>query len=410
MHRRHVWMINHHATIPSIGGGGGRHISLAEGLLNFGWTTSLIVASTSHPNGRQNLSGWRRRRVTKERGVDVLCIKATPYHNTVQRFLGMIFFTCNLLFPGAYKGLERPDVVIGSTVHPLAALAGHRIAKRFSVPFVYEIRDVWPETLIDMGKMKERGLPSRLLTGISKYLIQQCDLVLSPLPYIANYIEEMGCSGKRIIVVPNGFQNTITEVQAPPVSNGFTFMYLGAHGLANALDTVLDAFELASEKRPDLDLKIRFVGDGPEKDRLSLRASSSPVAASISFEDKIPVADVPARALEADCLVVSLLDLPVYRFGVSLNKFFTYLSVGLPSIVCSNAPNNPIDEAGAGLSVPSNNPELTAEALIRMAELPVETRLEMGAAGVAHLREFYTYDLLAEELAAGLGELAPGRD
>jgi glycosyltransferase involved in cell wall biosynthesis len=185
-------------------------------------------------------------------------------------------------------------------------------------------------------------------------------------------------------------------------------MYLGSHGRANALESVLEAFNEACTTAGDADLRLRLVGEGPLKDDLKAQADAYPSADRITFEDKIPEDEVISRAHEADCLVANMHDLPVYRFGVGLNKSYMYLAAGRPVVLGSSAPNCPITEAGAGLVVPGDDSKAMSVAMLAVARLPFAERAKMALAGRQLLVEHYTYDTLAEKLAHGLDCVAVG--
>lgn len=405
---RHVWIVNHYLSPKT--NGGSRHLNLALALPAFGWTASLIGASTVHPSGRQGSDGFRLRNLTTEEGVPMLSVWTNAYGSSLPlRFLGMIVFALNLLRPGMTSSLPRPGVVIGSTVHPFAAWAGWRLAKRHGVPFVYEIRDVWPESLFDLARIDKYHPVSRAIALIDAALIRHADLVLSPLPFVDRHLTEMGYPDKPFLWVSNGFAGLEEPSELIEQAGGlFTFMYLGAHGRANALEGLLEAFNEACTMAPDLDLRLRLVGDGPLKGDLMKLARALPAAKRITFEDRVPANEVVVRARQADCLVANGNDLPVYRFGVSPNKYFMYLAAGRPVVVGLTAKNNPIAEAGAGLSAPSGNTKAFAEAMLAMARAPLADREKMVLAGRQMLLEHYTWGKLAEKLVTGLESVISG--
>lgn len=401
---RHIWMVSHYAPLPSKDGGSARHLKLSEHLPNFGWTSSLIVASTKHPEGSQALFGLALKKITVENGVKTLWIRTNRYGSNLQlRFLGMILFAVNLLRPGATRGLPKPDLVLGSTVHPFAAWAGYRLAKRHRVPFVYEIQDVWPETLHGMANIGPRHPVSRVFAYIDATLIRRAALVLSPLPFVDKHLSEVGYPNKPFLWVSNGADIPERSDDLPDRRQGpFTFMYLGSHGVANALEDILTAFDRLCFERPDLDLQLRLVGDGPRKRALISEAANLSSADRIFFEDWVPETEVLHRAHQADCLVVNMHDLPLYRFGVSLNKYFMYLSADRPIVAGSSAPNNPVRESGAGLVVPGGAIDHLATAMLEVAELPYEVRAELAARGRVELENNYSHEILARRLAEGL--------
>lgn len=404
---RHVWIVNHHALIPSKDGGSGRHLNMAQYLPHHGWSASLLVASTIHARGAQAMKGVRFRRVTHERGVRVLWVRATAYgQSTLRRIIGMCVFASLTLLPGMTKGLQRPDVVMGSTVHLLAAWAGWRLARRHNVPFVYEIRDVWPDTLIHLGRMERTSRLAQAMEALSLRLAERASLVVSPLPNVDRYLQRHGIEETDFLWVSNGFDGEleVPEPDYPQPDGQFTFMYLGAHGQANALEGILKAFGRACALRPDAELKLRLVGSGPLKSKLFEYASTMECSTGISFEDRIPEPEVIARAREADCLVANMHDSPVYEYGVSLNKIFTYLYAFRP-VVFACSVSNPILESGAGTVVPGDDTEALARAMVEMYDLPHSERLGHARRGYEHVLENYSHQSLAERMANGFADV-----
>jgi glycosyltransferase involved in cell wall biosynthesis len=107
-------------------------------------------------------------------------------------------------------------------------------------------------------------------------------------------------------------------------------------------------------------------------------------------------------AAQADAFVFNLIDAPVFRYGISSNKLFDFLAAGRPVLFCCASSNNPVAEAGAGATVPPENPQALSEAILNLASLPVAERAKMGAAGRQHLEENYDMKCLAARLASSL--------
>lgn len=402
-----VWVVNHYASAKSESGNSGRHYSLARCLLSSGWKTTVIAATTQHPSGRQLFPGFALTRRADDNGVDRLWVWSNSYRSGVTRLVGMVVFTLGVLFRPNTRGLERPDVVIGSTVHLLGAWAGARLAKRYRVPFVYEVRDIWPETLVDLGALRENGMLARAIKSFSLSLAKRASLVLSPLPGLGRYLSENGVS-TPFVWIANGTDPSLAAegVSAEPRDDsGFTFMYLGAHGRANALDTLLAAFDRACELMPSTDLRFRLVGAGPLRDSLIEAAQKLPYGEKIRFEERIPRSEVIDRARQSDCLVVNLRDRPIYKYGISLNKLFDYMLAGRPIIIGSSAFNDPVKDAGAGITVPADDVEALAEAMVHVVRLNNKDRDEMGSRAREHVLTEYSYQVLASKLSASLDRL-----
>jgi glycosyltransferase involved in cell wall biosynthesis len=148
----------------------------------------------------------------------------------------------------------------------------------------------------------------------------------------------------------------------------------------------------------------RFIGEGTEKTALMRRASEVGLR-SVSFEGRVPKSRIPTLAAGADGFVINVKGLPVYRYGISPNKLFDYLAARRPVIFASSARNNPVAEAGAGITVPPENPPAVAEAVRRLVSLSSEERDEMGLRGRRYVEAHHSYERLGERLEEALEEL-----
>ncbi len=401
---KHVWIFNHYAQEPGQIGLT-RHYYLARNLPPAGWKASIIAASIEHNSGRQRLAPGETTRLELHGGVPFLWLRAPSYSgNGVDRVRNILAYTARTLSRTNLSQLEPPHAILGSSVHPLAALAGWNLSRRFNVPFVFEVRDLWPQTLIEMGALSAKGLPARMLRTLELFLYRRAAFTISPLPFAKDYIVPLGIPADRIIHLPNGID--LSEFPAFPYagqsSTTFQLMYFGAHGEANGLDTLLRAMHIVERRKPATPIRLRMIGGGPLKSELQQLAREL-VLASVVFEVPVPKYDIPRLASQADALVLCVRDLPnLYRYGISMNKLSDYLAAGRPIIIASGAANDPVKDAGAGFSVPPENPERLAEAILTMASLPIEQRKEMGAAGRRHAEECYGYDRLAARLAGTL--------
>ncbi len=403
---RVAWVINHYTTIPSRDGAGHRHFRLAQALRDHGWNAVLLLASTRHPSGDQHLPAGVRRKAGVEGGVSYAMLRASQYRTGIQRLRNMAQFAVALLRRSSVRGLPKPDLVIGSTVHLLAAWAALRLARRYRVPFVFEIRDIWPETLVDLGHLKARNFLARSMRRFARHLCASADLVLSPLPGVRDYLDGLGLEDKPFVWISNGVD--LDEGVEPRVEveadDDFTFMYLGSLGNANGMRGLLTAFDRACAISKTPSMRLRIVGDGTQAQPLQRFAESLPSAERISFEPRIPRGEVVARAREADALVVNVEDLPVYRFGISLNKLYDYLAAARPIVIATSAVNNPVSDAAAGITVPAGDPKLLSEAMLRLSQVDPTERMAMGRRGREHVELHYTFAALGERLANALDD------
>lgn len=409
---KNVWILNHYAQEPG-GAGGTRHFHLAENLPVFGWQATVIAASVEHQTGEQRLAPSERQRLDHFNGVPFLWVRTPEYQgNGGGRMRNILAYTWALLRRGTTARLPRPDVVVGSSVHPFAAVAGVLLARRFNVPFVFEVRDLWPQTLVDMGRLQEGSFMTWALRKLELWLYRRAARIVVLLPLAWEYITPLGIPIERLVWIPNGVDlsmfprgtasTTASEAQ-------FTLMYFGAHGQANGLDNILRAMKCVGERAGGRHIHLRIIGDGPLKPSLIAQASEMGLT-NVSFEPPVAKCQIPALASQADAFVIAVLDLPgLYRYGISMNKLFDYLAAERPILIASDAANNPVEDAHAGLTVPPGQPEALADAIVQIADMPLVERQRMGRAGREYVEQNHGFEQLAGRLAAVLDDVCAGR-
>jgi len=407
---KQVWLLNHYAQEPG-SAGGTRHFHLAAHLAPLGWQCTVIAASVELNSGRQRLTPREVARYERISGVPFLWVRTPQYRGSGSgRMLNMLAYTWQVLRRRITRDLPRPDVVIGSSVHPFAALAGAFLARRFKVPFVFEVRDLWPQTLVDMGRLRERAFITWTLRRLELWLYRRATRIVVLLPRAWEYIRPLGIPIDRVVWIPNGvdlslFPRSVPLVRAP--SDTFTLMYFGAHGQANGLENVLQAMKVVQGSPNGNHIRLRLIGDGPLKPTLITQGEQMGLR-NVTFEAAVPKNQIPPLAAQADAFVIAVLDLPkLYRYGISMNKLFDYLAAERPIIIASDAANNPVADAEAGLSVSAGKPAELAEAILKMASLPMEDRLRMGRAGRAYVEHNHNFTQLAARLAVLLNDVCP---
>jgi glycosyltransferase involved in cell wall biosynthesis len=403
---KQVWILNHYAQEPG-GAGGTRHFSLAQHLQTLGWKTTLLAASVDHNTGRQRLANNENTRLETFDGVPFLWVKTPPYKgNGGGRMLNMLAYAYRVCLPSTTCELAKPDVVVGSSVHPFAAVSGAWLAKRHCVPFVFEVRDLWPQTLIDLGRLHDDGLVTRLLRWLELWLYRRAEKIVVLLPKASDYIAPLGIHADKVVWIPNGVELDGYDKPSPPaIRNEFTLMYFGAHGQANNLDCVLGAMAELS-KRPNMrHVRLRLIGDGPLKPALMAQARQLNLS-TVIFEDSVPKTKIPQLASEADAFVICVKDLPqLYKYGISMNKLFDYLAASRPVIMASAAVNDPVKDAGAGFTVKPGSSFELAEAIDKLVKLSPDQKIAMGEAARAYVERHHSFSVLALKFAKVFEEL-----
>ena len=411
--RRRIWIVNHYADAPDRANGT-RHFDLARRLETRGLDVTIIASGFSHVTGREErLSRGRLSRVQVFDGVRFVWVRTFPYRgNGWQRQVNMLSFLALILVVQAR--LPRPDTVIGSTVHPFAALGGWALARLRGASFVFEIRDLWPQTLVDLGALRTGSPGERLLRAIEAFLVRRATAVVTLLPGIRDYLVERGLPADHVRYVPNGVDleafdrmadsppalppevvTSLAAIDRMHADGRVVFAYLGALGRVNDVATIVEATALAEGRSPGR-VGLLVIGDGPERAELVRRAADVP---AVEVLPAVPKRFVPVVLRAIDCGVVHATANPVYRYGISFNKLFEYFAAARPVAFACVSAYDPVRDSGAGVSLRPDDPELLADALLELATLEPAVRTRMGAAGRAHVALEHDIQQLAQSLA-----------
>jgi glycosyltransferase involved in cell wall biosynthesis len=295
------------------------------------------------------------------------------------------------------KQLGKPDVIIGSSPHLFGALAAERVSRRLKVPFVLEVRDLWPQTLIDLGSVSAGHPVIKGLERIERYLYKHAERIITLLPQAREHMMTKGAAGDKVVWIPNGVKLEAQTPAALPTGGVFTVMYAGTHGLANGLDAILDAAAILQRDPVARGVRFHFVGDGPFKERLQVRCEQEGLA-NVVFDAPVPKGHVFGTLQRADAFIVTLRDIPLYRHGISLNKIFDYFAAARPIVFGTNDGNNPVSEARAGVVVRAEDAPAMAEAIKHLLSLTPEERYQMGLRGRRYVQEHHASTHLAQKL------------
>lgn len=391
-----IHLINHYA-VPPTRSGGTRHYSLAKELIARGHDVTVIACSFDYAlRVERTLAPGQKAKLEKFDGVPFLFLRGLPYRGNAGRFCNMVDFARRVAYGREVRDLGKPDVVIGSSLTPFAALAGLRIARREEVPFVLEIRDVWPATLIDFGMSRWHPV-IQLFAVIEKRLYSSADAIVTLLPGAVDHMRAHGAQNTRIEYIPNGVDFAAVPAATPPLpSEHFKVLYAGSFVQANCLPTLLDAAALL-QARGRSDIEIHLLGSGPEKAAMLQRIEHGGLR-NIVFHEPVPKSEVWAELGKADAFVTLLQDVPLYRFGISLNKLFDYMASARPIIYSGKSCNDPVSESGGGIAVPPEDAAAVANAIEKLASLPPEERRAMGLRAREYAEEHHNFRRLAETL------------
>ena len=411
----HVLYFHQHFTTPD-GAGGTRSYEFARALVARGHRVTMVCGQSA--SGGLNLpwdakAHWHRGMID---GIDVLALPLAYSNRTSLGRRAWIF----LKFAWRSMGIAlrwEYDLLFATSTPLTAALPGIAMKLlRRGKPFVFEVRDLWPEL------PRALGMKNPLLLGGMSVLewlgYRTADACVALAPGIADGIRHRAPPGRRIVTIPNGCDLALftpekrrallnlTGIEPGDFVAGFT----GAHGIANGLDAVLDtAVEL--QRRGRRDIKLVMIGDGNQKDRLLGRARAEGLSNCLFFPP-VKKTEIARITASFDCGLQILADVPAFYRGTSPNKFFDYISSGIP--VLNNYPGwlaELVQGNGCGIAVPPRNAAALADALCELADDPERRRI-MGRAARRFAEKEFGREALAHQFVEQLEQaaaMAPSR-
>jgi len=401
---KNVWILNHYAKTPDLAGGT-RHYDFARELIKRGYEVTIFASSFDHLRLQElKLSEGKKYKIENINGVDFIWLKTHPYYkNDWRRVLSMFSYMWRSYWLGRKvmktdKRIKKPDVIIGSSVHLLAVLSAHWLAKYHKAKFIMEVRDLWPQTLIDMGKLKENSPIVKILRFLEKYLYQKAQKIIVLMYRADKYLIPLGIKKNKIEWICNGADlSRFTGLYDKKEQSGiFEVMYFGAHGMANGLENVLEAAKIIQDKNYK-EIAFSLYGNGPEKNGLIEHKKMLGLENLEFFEpvSKNKAAEIIARA---DILLDNYKHHNALKYGTSHNKLFEYMASAKPVIYTSDEKDNLVDISECGVSVPFENPQALADAILSLYKKNPAEREKMGQRGRAYVEKYYSIPILVDKL------------
>ncbi|TYO83364.1 glycosyltransferase family 4 protein [Pseudomonas sp. CK-NBRI-02] len=339
--------------------------------------------------------------------------------NGLGRMLSMLMFAVMLLpfcIGQAFKR-GRPDAIIYSSPHPFGVISCWLAARLLRAKFVFEVRDIWPLSLIELGGLKASNPLVRVTGWIERFAYARADKVISLLPCAEPHMASKGLAAGKFMWVPNGVDSSdaqpdlavhesgfVQHVKSLRAQGTFVVIYAGAHGEPNALEGLVRSAKLLAER--EADVRIILVGKGERKEQLKAIASQD-ASGLVEFFEQQPKEVVMAALKLASAGYISLKSEPIFRFGVSPNKLWDYMLVGLPVIFACKAGNDPVGDYDCGVSADPDSAEDIAAAISCLLPLSADERRAMGRRGHDAVLGHYTYEKLARKVVQGLGSGRP---
>jgi putative colanic acid biosynthesis glycosyltransferase WcaI len=385
---------------PEMGAPAARADELARHWVRMGHDVTVLTGFPNHPTGVVPVE-WRSRLrgLLFKETVDGVHVARTwlwplPNRKAHERIRNYASFWVSASVSGL--GLQKPDVVVGTSPQLLVALSGWWLAWWKRVPFVFEVRDLWPESLAAVGAGSEGSALHRTLSTIAGFLYRRSDHIVVVTPAFKDHlIQHWRVPAQKVSIVENGVETDLFRPcppeKVPGTEDRFLICYIGTMGMAHGLETLISAAEQL--QRPLPQAMFLLIGEGAEKERIEQLAAARQLS-NICFLGQQQRERIPGYIAGVDVCLVMLKKTELFKTVIP-TKLLEYMSCEKPVIVAVDGQARKIvEEAGAGIFVEPEDSSALAEAIHVLAADP-ERRRRMGISG----REYILSNLSRERTA-----------
>jgi glycosyltransferase involved in cell wall biosynthesis len=351
-------------------------------------------------------------------GIKFVFLKVPRYRdNSFSRILNMLIFS-SLLLIYSFKIAKKfkPRFLIASIPQPFIIFGALSIARKAQAKFILDVRDLWPLTLVSIGKIPNWNPVIILMKLAEKIALRSSALILTSLPKGHHYFSSLGVNSARIVYIPNGVDVSnelrLTELSADTIryielckrlknEGKFLIGYIGAHGFANALHVLVEGLARVPKEK----FALVTIGHGPKKAELKDLAESRNIEAY--FLDPISRKSISHVLREFDVVYLGgRKNEELYKYGISPTKLGDYLLAGRVVLhAAAETCEDLVSMIGCGLSIPMEDPQALAQALGQMQSLPKDELSRMGNQGQRYAVENMKWSALVRKMRAEIGKI-----
>lgn len=403
-----IWYISKYANIKKFGVDT-RQASFCHGFAKQGHEVRLITSNSSHLY--ENLPDFKGIYLnSRNEGFRVTWVNTLKYSKStsIKRILSWLWFDFFVLLMAFNKKYEKPDIVIVSSLSLFTVLTGCFYKKFYKSKLIFEVRDIWPQTLIDLKGFTSKNPLVFLLSKIERLGYRYSDSIVGTMPGLKLHVENEVGLGSKVYCIPQGvcldfYKNNQQNLSAQYIDkyipkDKFIVTYTGTFGEANALEYIVDA---AKELRGIENIHFLLVGDGSLKEYLIELAQGLD---NITFAPKVAKEQVQYLLNKSDLLIASVRDEKIYKYGISLNKFIDYMYARKPIVCMYSGYPSMINEAKCGEFTPAGNVKLFAEKIQKYQLMNHLEREGLGDNGYNFLVSERSFELLCKKYLEILNE------
>lgn len=405
-----IWYINQYAGGPGLRQAY-RAYELATQFQASGRPTVVILGSYNDPYVQQDHypeSFYRE-------GVLFLCIRTNKYSgNSIGRFASIGIFTLKLYFikrklPTEY---HTPSAIIASSVHPFSIFPAKYLATKLGAKLVFEIRDLWPLTLVELLGLSCKSLLVRVCAFTEKYALRHSDLITSVLSRVDQYYDDIGLNYQRFAWLPNGYSKMLMPDTNDDLSNAaksaiqrvnqwqqqrkLVIVHAGSLGPPNAVDLLIRSVSAGLDKGVLRDVAVLLVGDGVNRDEIS-QLGDNLLESDFFHAGQLSKAETQVVIEQCDIGYAGIRSLPdLYKYGLGMNKIPTYMDAKLPIILPCASCGDAVSESGCGVTGVIETEADLYQLISQITSLSDEQRNRMGEKGNLYLHSVLSYKVIAQ--------------
>lgn len=411
--RRHIVILAHFAGAPKYGMVTGYYY-LAKQWISKGYEVSIVSSGYSHTrNMNPQLSGL----ITEEHidGIRYLWLKAPKYNpaNRIGRVANILLFSLQCYF--LRLPMSRVCGVICSSHHPFPIYAAEKLARKKGAKLIFEVRDLWPLTLMELGGASKKNPFIHLMQRAEDRAYKNSDAVVSVLSHSLEYMKGRGLDPVKFNYIPNGIveqENVSLTPEQKETSirkfheiklikeNGGRFVgYAGRVGLANAVDSLIESLSFVEES-----VHAAVLGDGPFIAELRRLVAELKLEERVHFLGYVEKPLVPEFLELMDVAYLGLKESPLFRYGVSPTKLGDYMLSAKPVLAAFTDPENVVEKCGAGIAAKPGDARDIAASMNFLVSQPKENLAAMGKAGYDWITVNRNYSTLADNFLSVIEE------
>lgn len=405
-----IWLINHYA-VPTRFYPLARPATFAKHLMKAGHGVTIFAASAVHNSDINLISNKSKYKEEIVDGIHYVYVRASQYKgNGKKRIVNMLQYPLRL--GSVCKHFEKPDVIIATSVTPMACYAGLKLAKKYKCMGIAEIADLWPETFVAYGLINAKNPILKSMYWYEKRIYKLADKIIFTMEGGRDYIIDKGWDNEhggpidlnKVNHINNGVdleeydynkKHYVTVDEDLDNNQTFKVIYAGAIRRTNQIETIINSAKYIKEKNND---KIKFIiyGDGNERIYLEDKCKNEGIT-NVVFKGKVDKKYIPYILSKANLNILTYSKNDILKYGGSQNKNFEYLASGRPVLSTNTMGYDIINKYNTGISLSDQSPESIAEAITSIASLPSDDYLQLSNNARIAAQD-YDFQLLTNKL------------